>query len=171
MRPSALGWGVGAVLAAVLLAALGWGLAHPAERAPASVVGRPAPDLTIRAMDGSSVRLADLRGRPVVLNFWASWCPPCREEDPTLKAAATAKGSRVRFLGANIQDTDAAARSYVAEQQQPYPVGPLISGRFQDYGVTVPPETFFIDSAGKVTARFVGPLDPATLDVYLSALR
>ena len=107
----------------------------------------------------------------MVLNFWASWCPPCREEDPTLKAAATAKGSRVRFLGANIQDTDAAARSYVAEQQQPYPVGPLISGRFQDYGVTVPPETFFIDSAGKVTARFVGPLDPATLDVYLSALR
>jgi cytochrome c biogenesis protein CcmG/thiol:disulfide interchange protein DsbE len=163
-------WIGGGALVVVLLVALGWGLAHPAERAPASLVGRPAPDLAIQSVDGTRVVLADLRGRPVVLNFWASWCPPCREEDPALKSAATSAGDRVRFLGVNIQDTDAAARAYAAEQSPPYPVGPLVAGRYQDYGVTVPPETFFIDSEGKVAARFVGPLDPPTLEVYIGML-
>jgi cytochrome c biogenesis protein CcmG/thiol:disulfide interchange protein DsbE len=105
-----------------------------------------------------------------VLNFWASWCPPCREEDPALKSAAATSAGRVQFLGVNIQDSAPAASAYVAEQQQPYPVGPLVSGRYQDYGVTVPPETFFIDSDGKVAARFVGPLDVATLELYIGML-
>jgi cytochrome c biogenesis protein CcmG, thiol:disulfide interchange protein DsbE len=170
MKPAGWGWIGGGALAVVLLASLAWGLAHPAEQAPASLVGRTAPKLAIQAVDGSKVALADLRGRPVVLNFWASWCPPCREEDPALKSAASASDGRIRFLGVNIQDTAAAASAYVVEQQQPYPVGPLVSGRYQDYGVTVPPETFFIDSDGKVAARFVGPLDVATLDVYIGML-
>ena len=170
MKRPLWGWVFGGALVVVLLASLGWGLAHPAEQAPASLVGRSAPNLAIEALDGSRVVLAEQRGYPVVLNFWASWCPPCREEDPALKSAATAAAGRIRFLGVNIQDTDAAARSYAAEQGQPYPVGPLVAGRYQDYGVTVPPETFFIDSEGKVAARFVGPLDAATLGVYIGML-
>src|SRR5206468_8370062 len=114
MRASTVGWAAGAGLAAVLLASLGWGLAHPAERAPASVVGQRAPDLTISTLDGASVSLSELRGRPVVLNFWASWCPPCKEEDPALKAAAESAAQRIRFLGVNIQDTDSGARTYAA---------------------------------------------------------
>jgi cytochrome c biogenesis protein CcmG/thiol:disulfide interchange protein DsbE len=164
-------WLGGGAFAAVLLASLGWGLAHPAQQAPASLVGRQAPDLAIQSVDGTHVALADLRGRPVVINFWASWCPPCREEEPALKAAASTAAGRVHFLGVNIQDSDAAARSYAAEQGQPYPVGPLVAGRYQDYGVTIPPDTFFVDSEGKVAARFVGPLDAATLQTYIGMLR
>jgi cytochrome c biogenesis protein CcmG/thiol:disulfide interchange protein DsbE len=170
MKPSAWGWIGGGVLLLVLLASLGWGLAHPAEQARASPIGRTAPDLAIQAVDGSRVALADFRGSPVVLNFWASWCPPCREEDPALKAAATTAAGRVHFLGVNIQDSDAAARAYAAEQGQPYPVGPLVAGRYQDYGVTIPPDTFFIDSEGKVAGRFVGPLDAPTLQAYIGML-
>jgi cytochrome c biogenesis protein CcmG/thiol:disulfide interchange protein DsbE len=170
MKPALWGWLAGGVLAVVLLASLAWGLGHPAEQAPASLVGRTAPELAIQAVGGSKVALADLRGKPVVLNFWASWCPPCREEDPALKSAAAAADGRVHFVGVNIQDTAAAAVSYATEQRPPYPVGPLVFGRYQDYGVTVPPETFFIDSDGKVAARFVGPLDVATLDVYIAML-
>jgi cytochrome c biogenesis protein CcmG/thiol:disulfide interchange protein DsbE len=171
MKRAVWGWIGAGALAVVLLASLAWGLAHPAEQAPASLVGRTAPELAIQAGDGTKVGLAELRGRPVVLNFWASWCPPCREEDPALKSAAVASAGRVQFVGVNIQDSAAAASAYVAEQQQPYPVGPLASGRYQDFGVTVPPETFFIDSDGKVAARFVGPLDVPTLDLYIGMLR
>ena len=167
MRPSALGWGVGAVLAAVLLAALGWGLAHPAERAPASVVGRPAPDLTIRAMDGSSVRLADLRGRPVVLNFWASWCAPCRQEAPVLAQAARSLGSRVAFLGVDFADSAQAARSYLTQTRYPYPVGTAVGGIPAEYGISSPPVTYFIDGRGVVVAHFSGPLDMSSIDRYL----
>jgi cytochrome c biogenesis protein CcmG/thiol:disulfide interchange protein DsbE len=170
MRLSIVGWASGGVLAAVLLAALSWGLSHPADQAPRSLVGRPAPELSVSTLDGATVRISDLKGRPLVLNFWASWCPPCREEDPALKAAAQRLAGQVQFVGVDIQDQSAAARAYAADQRQPYPVGPPASGSYVDYGVTAPPETFFIDGKGIVVAKFIGPLDPATLDVYLRML-
>jgi cytochrome c biogenesis protein CcmG/thiol:disulfide interchange protein DsbE len=153
-----------------MLVSLAWGLSHPAEREPRTLVGRPAPELVVTAFDGSSVHVSDFRGRPLVLNFWASWCPPCREEDPALKAAALAESGRVQFLGVDIQDAGGAARQYAAEQGQPYPVGPLSGGSYVEYGVTAPPETFFIDSKGTVVAKFVGPLDELTLRAYLQKL-
>jgi cytochrome c biogenesis protein CcmG/thiol:disulfide interchange protein DsbE len=171
VKPSTLAWAGGGAVAALLLASLGWGLSHPAERAPLTLVGRPAPDLVVSSLDGGSVRLSDMRGRPLVLNFWASWCPPCREEDPALKAAAMQQAGRVQFVGVDIQDRAAAARDYAEQQRQPYPVGPLSTGSYADYGVTAPPETFFIDSDGTVVARFVGPLDAATLAAYLRKLK
>ena len=166
MRAAHLGWGAAAAGLALLMAALAWGLAHPAAGA-ATVVGRPAPDLAIRSLDGTTVSLSSLRGRPVVLNFWASWCAPCREEGPVLVAAASRYGDRVAFVGADIQDSEGAARSFDSELGVSYPSGPVTSGSAASYGVTGPPETFFIDSQGRVTARFTGPLDAGALDRYL----
>lgn len=150
----------------VLLAALAWGLVHPATGPQDAVLGRPAPDLVVQRLDGGQVTVASLRGRPVVLNFWASWCAPCRQEEGALKAAAQRWRGIVAFLGVNIQDSPAAARAYQDQVSYPYPVGPSPSGT-SAYGVRAPPETFFIDGRGVVVARFVGPLDSNLIDRYL----
>ncbi len=158
-------WGLGGAAATVLVLALGWGLVHPAGAHPTSVVGRPAPELTVQVLGGGRLRLSELRGRPVVLNFWASWCGPCHEEQPVLDAAARRLQGRVSFVGVDLRDSTAAAQAYRRQEAVPYPVG---SARIPAaYGVTGPPETFFIDSQGVVVARFVGPLDGPALNRYL----
>jgi cytochrome c biogenesis protein CcmG/thiol:disulfide interchange protein DsbE len=153
-------------LCVVVLAALAWGLGHPANRSP-SVLGKAAPDLAITTSDGATVRLSQLRGKPVVLNFWASWCAPCRQEAPTLKQAFEARRGRVAFLGVDFQDSPQAARAFEQEVGFPYPVGPAVGGVPAGYAVDAPPDTFFIDSRGVVTAEFVGPLDGPAIDRYL----
>lgn len=161
-----LGWGATLLVAGVLLAAAGWGLLHPQGAATADVVGRPAPPLVVQSFDGPTVSLSDLRGRPVVLNFWASWCGPCRQEDPALQQAARDHAG-VAFLGVAIKDSDSAARSYAQETHHPYPLGSAVSGDPARFGVNAPPETVFIDANGLVAARFVGPLDSSVLTRYL----
>ncbi|HKF75882.1 MAG TPA: TlpA disulfide reductase family protein [Candidatus Dormibacteraeota bacterium] len=160
-------WLAAAAGAAVLLGALGWGLLHPANAPGDAVLGRPAPDLVVQRLDGGQVRLSAFRGRPVVLNFWASWCSTCRQEAGALSAAAEHWDGRVAFLGVDIQDTPAAARAFESQVQAPYPVGQAVPGVPAAYGVTGPPETFFIDSRGVVTARFLGPLDAGLISRYL----
>ena len=116
--------------------------AVPAEGLP----GIPAPT----AADLAS-------GRVTLVNFWATWCPPCRAEHPTLKALA-AEG--VPIIGVNIRDDDAKAAAYLAEEGNPFKaVGVDPKGRYRiDWGVTAPPETFILDGAGRVLYRFAGPL-------------
>ena len=155
---------------AVLMAGLGWGLIHAASKAPATLVGRPAPELAIRTFDGRVYDLAQLRGTPVVLNFWASWCVACRQEAPVLAAAANRSAGRIQFLGADFQDSDQAAKAYEAEIKDPYPVGPIIRGSYRDFGVTAPPETFFIDRQGRVRFKVVGGLTDETARHHLDAL-
>jgi cytochrome c biogenesis protein CcmG, thiol:disulfide interchange protein DsbE len=161
------GWAAAAVAAALLLGALAWGLAHPANGPGDQVLGQRAPDLVVQSLDGGQVRLSDLRGRPVVLNFWASWCVPCRQEEGALKAAAERWRGSVGFLGVNVQDSPQAARAYQAEVRYPYPVGQAVPGVPAAYAVKAPPETFFIDGRGVVVARFLGPLDAGLIARYL----
>jgi cytochrome c biogenesis protein CcmG, thiol:disulfide interchange protein DsbE len=161
-----LAWGATGAAAAILLTAMAWGLAHPAS-APDAVLGRPAPDLVVQGLDGGQASLSGLRGRPVVLNFWASWCAPCRQEEVPLKAAAQRWEGRVAFLGVDFHDSLDAARAAQARARYPYPVGPAASGIPAAYGVTAPPETFFIDGGGVVVARFLGPLDTDVISRYL----
>lgn len=162
-----LAWGAAGLAAVLLLAALGWGLVHPAARQAEAVLGRPAPDVVVQSFEGTQVSLAGQRGRPVVLNFWASWCQPCRQEEGPLKDAAQRWVGTVAFLGVNIQDSESSARAYLTRARYPYPVGPPVSGVPSAYGVKAPPETFFIDAKGIVVARFLGPLDSALIDRYL----
>jgi len=171
MRLHVIGWTVGGAMLAVLMAGLGWGLIHPANKAPATLVGSPAPELSIRTFDGKIYDLGQLRGTPIVLNFWASWCVACRQEAPALDAAAKRYAGNIQFLGADFQDTDGAAQAYEAEIKDPYPVGPIVRGSYRDFAVTAPPETFFIDRHGNVISQVAGPLSDKYLAVYLSQLQ
>ena len=171
MRLHVVGWTIGGAMLVALMAALWWGLTHAANNSPATLVGHQAPDLAIRTFDDTVFDLAQLHGTPVVLNFWASWCVPCRQEAPVLDAAARSNKGRIQFLGADFKDSDSAARVYEAQINDPYPVGPIIRGSYHDFGVTAPPETFFIDRQGRVISQFAGPLTDKVLAIYISQLQ
>ena len=111
MRLGTLGWTMGLGATALLLAGLGWGLNHAATQAPKTLVGQVAPDLTIQRLEGGELKLSSLGGSPLVVNFWASWCAPCRQEAPVLNAAAVEYSGRVKFVGLDIQDSDQGARA------------------------------------------------------------
>lgn len=156
---------VAVVLASVLMLSLAWGLRHAALSNPA-VLGRPAPRLAIQPQSGDQVRVWELQGKPVVLNFWASWCGPCVEEGGVLADRAT-RHPEVAFVGADNQDTQAGFAGYEQRHPHTYPAGPIVTGTYQSYGVAGLPATFFIDAQGVVVASFTGPLDASTLDHYL----
>lgn len=165
-------WVAGAAVAVLVVGALARGLGHPMPAPPSSVVlvGKAAPDLTIRTLDGRTMSLKALRGRPVVLNVWASWCTGCRQEASVLDARARAAGPAVQFLGVDIQDSPTAARSFESDVKDPYPVGTVVGGDWGAYRASSPPQTFFIDARGLIVAHFVGPLDGPALSLYMGRL-
>jgi len=122
-------------------------------------VGRPAPAFSLPDVGSPSrsVSLASLRGKPVVLNFWASWCDPCRDEAPEFARTAKQYGSSVRFLGMAILDGRDAALAYMAKYHVPYPSVRDARGEIsKNFGVTGVPETVFIDANGVIAAHYIG---------------
>ena len=162
--------GIGAVvLGSVLMFSLIWGMQHAALANP-PVLGRQAPVLTIKPLSGELVRIRDMQGTPVVLNFWASWCAPCLQESEVLGAAAKQTHGMVAFVGANNRDTMAGFEAFEQRHPHAYPAGPIVVGTYQSYGVAGLPATFFLNAQGVVVASFVGPLDDKTLYHYLGLL-
>jgi cytochrome c biogenesis protein CcmG/thiol:disulfide interchange protein DsbE len=157
-----------------LVALLAFGFTRNAREIPSPLVGKPAPAFELALIDGGTARLEDLRGKVVFLNFWASWCPPCREEARMLEAAWQAYRDRdVIFVGANIQDQEPNARAFLEEFGVTYPNGIDRGSRVAiDYGVWGLPETFIIDRTGRITYKNVGGIGWATLTARLDeALR
>lgn len=134
----------------------------------------PAPDFKLPLFDGRTFQLADHRGQVVVVNFWASWCPPCRAEAPRLQAAYQAYRDRgVVFVGVDIQDTEDAARAFIDEFGLTYPNGPDHDLSITEaYGVTGIPTTFIIDREGRLRQRWQGEIQEAQLTGFVEeALR
>ena len=166
MKARTLAWIGAGIGALVLFGALAWGLAHPANSG-SGVLGRVAPEIAVQSPDKGVVRLSQLRGRPVVLNFWASWCAPCQQEAQALRDSAEALSPQVSFLGVDFKDSPEAARSYQDRNRMPYPTGPALAGIPPQYGPVQPPLTYFIDRDGVAVARFDGPLTRALISRYL----
>ena len=112
--------------------------------------------------------LASLRGRPAVINFWATWCVPCFQEHPLLVSAARSLGDRVRFVGVIYEDSEQQVRGFLARQGSAYPSlvdpGSRTAIAFGVFGV---PETYFLDAEGKIAAKHIGPLDAQSLEAKL----
>ena len=119
-----------------------------------------APDFSVTTFDGETITLSDLRGQVVMVDFWASWCPPCRVESPDLVSAYRSFQDRgVEFIGIDVWDRESAGRSFVADEGLPYPNALDTNGFITiDYGVTGIPEKFFIDAEGRVVRKYVGPI-------------
>ena len=120
-----------------------------------------APDFTVYEVDGTPVKLSDFRGKPVVLNFWASWCPPCKAEMPDFQKEFEAQGDIVQFLIVNLtdgtQETVAKAHLYITNQAYTFPVFYDTSMEAASaYGIQSIPTTFFIDAEGYVVAQITG---------------
>jgi cytochrome c biogenesis protein CcmG, thiol:disulfide interchange protein DsbE len=144
-------------LAAVagLLGLLVWRLTHQTH---APKIGAPAPNFTLRRIDESGkLDLASLRGKPVVINFWASWCVPCKGEAKMLEQAWRQYRSQgVVFVGVDYHDVTGDARTFMSHHGITYPIVQDGSGMIGDaYGLTGVPETYFVDRKGRLVGTHI----------------
>ena len=143
-----------------------------ARQGGAPGIGDPAPDfegplLTSTGTFGSD----DLEGKPYVLNFWASWCAPCKDESPMLKEASERYEDEVRFVGIDVQDARSDALAFIEAEGLDYPhVRDEGRAIYREFGLTGQPETFFVDSDGVVVEHVNGPLTEPVLDSLLRVL-
>ncbi len=170
------------LLAAVFILGVGWiGVSRPAAGAttggtiPSPREGFAAPDFELELLDGGSVRLSELRGQVVVLNIWASWCPPCQAEMPALQrlhAQRADQGVVVLALNSTVQDTEADARAFAAERGLTFPIVLDPGGEAtRAYQVRALPSTYFIDRRGIIRRVVIGgPLSPSVLETTVLEL-
>jgi cytochrome c biogenesis protein CcmG, thiol:disulfide interchange protein DsbE len=182
-------------MVALLIALLGYGLASrsPSDRIddrlagsrPAAAPGFELPVLQRgslpsalesrldRPLEDGRLSIAELRGTPTVINFWASWCPPCRSEKPRLERAwRSARRSGVLYLGLNIQDVSGDAQDFLREFSVSYPnVRDRADEVARRWGVVAMPETFFVDRRGRVVAHVIGEASAAQLRDGTAAAR
>jgi peroxiredoxin len=128
--------------------------------------GSLAPDFLLESLDGSEVRLSDYHGQPVVLNFWATWCGPCRKEIPQfVEAYERFRGNGLVIIGVNMQEGKSIARGYVEDYGMQFPVAIDVDGEVGDaYRLLGLPVTYFIDRDGVVRGVFSGPFEEKERD-------
>ncbi|MGA2428683.1 MAG: TlpA disulfide reductase family protein [Candidatus Acidiferrum sp.] len=163
-------WAALAVAATVILI-----FALPSYRqGEASIAGKTAEDFSVE-LAGKPTRLSDLRGKVVVLNFWASWCPPCVEETPALNHLEKYIASRnAMVLGVSIDDDFSAYQKFLQDQKVGFLTysNPAMKKIENDYGTTMIPETYIIDRHGKIARKVIGPQqwDSPEMLAYFDAL-
>jgi thiol-disulfide isomerase/thioredoxin len=134
--------------------------------------GDPAPDFSFTLADGTTQRLSDLQGGPVVLNFWATWCLPCREEMPALQSSADAANGGLQVIAVNRNELPEAIARFAGEVPVRFPLVADLGGAIGDrYNVTALPTTYFIASDGTIGAIHLGVLTPELLVDRLEAIQ
>jgi cytochrome c biogenesis protein CcmG, thiol:disulfide interchange protein DsbE len=164
------------LLVPIVVLPLAWlllsGFGLDAREVASPLIGRPAPTWTLSTLDGETLSSEDLAGRPYVVNFWASWCGPCVDEHPILTGIRADNGDDLAMVGVLYQDATADAEAFLARYGDTgYPHVADADGRLAiDFGVTGPPETFFVDAAGIVRDRQFGTLTAALMEQRLESI-
>ena len=150
-------------LVMILAPSIGWPQ-HEQHNTPSSApaVGTPAIAFELKSVEGKAVGLANFRGKPLMINFFASWCDPCREEMPLINELATKVGKDgYSVLGIAVEDTRAAIMQYAQEAKLVFPIAlDLNSTVKRAYRIFGPPATFFIDGQGTIRDVVIGPITP-----------
>jgi cytochrome c biogenesis protein CcmG/thiol:disulfide interchange protein DsbE len=160
-------------LAAVpVILLLAYGFRTDPRAIPSPLMQKPAPEFRLGLLDGGEISLASAQGKPLILNFWASWCfPACYEEAPVLEAIWRKYKERVMLVGVVIQDKEPNAREFMKRFDYSFPNGLDPGSKISiDFGVYGVPETFFIDRQGRIRAKHVGALGPELLEREIQAL-
>ncbi len=162
---------VAAVLPIILLATLAAMLMLRGGTSP-TAIGNQAPDFSVTDLEGNRIQLAELRGRPVIVNFWASWCVPCVDEFPILRDAHQRHvDDGLVVVGIVYQDRSQAAAAFMSRHDAAWAAAADLDGRVAEaYGVIGPPETFLIGRDGRIAARALGQFTAAWLDEKVAAI-
>lgn len=167
---------------AAFFAILGWGVARSggnpggfginSEFTETALAQQPAPLFEGTTLDGEAISLADLKGKLVLVDFWSSWCPPCRQEGPALaQVYREFQDEGVEFIGVAIWDRESQVVDFVEEIGVPFPIIMDDRGSIAiDYGVSGIPEKYFVDPEGNLIKKFVGPVQPDDLRNALNAV-
>lgn len=140
---------------------------------PAPIPGHPAPDFELKNLDGQLVRLSDFKGKPVIVNFWATWCPPCRAEFPDFQKVSVEQRDQLVIIGVNhtTGDSPQLVPDFVAEFGITFPIVLDETGETaKNYKIVGLPTTIFIDSNGIVKQVFTGPINKARIESILAEL-
>ncbi len=160
---------VGVIIAAVLVGILFMGLGKDPSEIRSPLIGKAAPEFALREVGTSNtVDISQFRGKPLIVNFWATWCGPCWEEHPVLVANARILQPNVQFLGVVFQDKEDKILGFLEQRGSSYPTVVDEAGKTAiAYGVGGVPETFFIDANGVIKAKYAGPMSPDILNENL----
>ncbi len=160
------------LIAAPVVALLAFGLTRDARELPSTMVGKKAPSFALKSLEGKTVTLDSLLGKKILVNFWATWCGPCYQEHPVLKAVRKKYPNKdLEILGVVYQDNEKNVREYLKENGAPFTV--LFDPDNKtgiDYGVGGVPETFFIDQRGIIREKHAGILTQPYVEFILSRL-
>lgn len=159
----------GSAIGVALLGVLFFALGNDPGRIDSPLIGKPAPPFALKAVGGAeTIDLDRLRGRPVVINFWATWCMPCYEEHPVLVQNARILGNDVQFVGVVFNDTEEKIQAFLRERGSAYPTLLDQQGKIAiAYGVGGVPETFFLNRQGTIVAKFSGPISTDALQANI----
>lgn len=134
-------------------------------------VGLQATDFTVDTLDGAAIQLTEYRGKPVILNFWTTWCPPCKEEMPLFDSYAKNLGEKAVFIAMDTAEEDEVVNIFVKDSGISLLIGMDRTGQVADnYFVRSFPQTFFIDQEGIIRAQHIGQLDEKLLKKYLGTI-
>ncbi len=160
---------VGIVIAAALVSVLFLGLGKDPALIESPLIGKPAPTFALRQVGTqNTIDVAQFKGKPVVINFWATWCGPCWEEHPVLVATARQVQPGVQFLGVVFQDTESKIQGFLDQRGSSYPTVVDEAGKTAiAYGVGGVPETFFLDANGVIVAKYTGPMSSEDIETNL----
>ncbi len=160
-----------ALVPALFVGFVGFSLLRTAP--PETLVGTKMPEFSLKKLGSdSTLSSADLQGKAIVLNFWASWCPPCRQEARLLEQTWRSYADQgIMFVGVNVWDSEGDARKFLEEYDITYPNGADPGGQILvDYGLAGIPETYLIDREGQIAQKWIGPFSEEALRSLLDEL-